>query len=175
MIYTDGLNTLFAFGGIYAAGTFSMRLEEVLMFGIALNVSAGLGSAAFAWIDDWLGPKPTIAFSLVAVIVLGAAMLLTESKTTFWILGVSIGAFFGPIQAASRSFMARLAPREIQTEMFGLYALTGKATAFLGPMALGWATLAYQSQRVGMATVLVFFVVGLVALLMVPAPARRAD
>jgi UMF1 family MFS transporter len=71
--------------------------------------------------------------------------------------------------------MARLAPREIQTEMFGLYALTGKATAFLGPMALGWATLAYQSQRVGMATVLVFFVVGLVALLMVPAPARRAD
>ena len=175
MIYTDGLNTLFAFGGIYAAGTFSMPLEEVLMFGIALNVSAGIGSAAFAWIDDWLGPKPTISFSLVAVIILGAAMLLTDSKSTFWILGVSIGAFFGPIQAASRSFMARLAPREIQTEMFGLYALTGKATAFLGPMALGWVTLAYQSQRVGMATVLAFFVVGLITLLMVPTPERRAD
>lgn len=175
MIYTDGLNTLFAFGGIYAAGTFSMPLEEVLIFGIALNVSAGIGSAAFAWIDDWLGPKPTIAFSLVAVIVLGAAMLLTDSKTTFWLLGVSIGAFFGPIQAASRSFMARLAPRAIQTEMFGLYALTGKATAFLGPMALGWVTLAYHSQRVGMATVLVFFVVGLILLLKVPEPERRAD
>ena len=175
MIYTDGLNTLFAFGGIYAAGTFSMPLEEVLMFGIALNVSAGVGSATFAWIDDWLGPKPTIAISLMAVIVLGAALLLTDSKSTFWILGVSIGAFFGPIQAASRSFMARLSPRAMQTEMFGLYALTGKATAFLGPMALGWVTLAYQSQRVGMATVLAFFVIGLLVLLVVPAPERRAD
>jgi UMF1 family MFS transporter len=175
MIYTDGLNTLFAFGGIYAAGTFSMPLEEVLMFGIALNVSAGIGATSFAWVDDWIGSKRTIAIALVAVIGLGAALLVVESKTAFWILGVAIGAFVGPIQAASRSFMAHLAPEEMRTEMFGLYALTGKATAFLGPMLLGWVTLAFNSQRVGMATVLVFFVVGLLLLLKVPAPPRRAE
>jgi MFS transporter, UMF1 family len=175
MIYTDGLNTLFAFGGIYAAGTFSMPLEEVLMFGIALNVSAGLGAMGFAWIDDWIGPKPTIAIALVFVIALGGALLLVESKAAFWTLGVALGAFFGPIQAASRSFIARLAPEAMRTEMFGLYALTGKATAFLGPMLLGWATLAFHSQRAGMATVLAFFVVGLALLLKVPAPPRQSD
>jgi UMF1 family MFS transporter len=174
MIYTDGLNTLFAFGGIYAAGTFRMPLDEVLMFGIALNVSAGLGSAAFAWVDDRIGSKTTIAVALIAVILLGAALLLVESKAVFWVLGVALGAFFGPIQAASRTLMAHLAPETMRTEMFGLYALTGKATAFLGPLLLGWATLAFDSQRAGMATVLVFFAVGLWLLLKVPAPTARA-
>lgn len=173
MIYTDGLNTLFAFGGIYAAGTFQMSLEEVLMFGVALNISAGLGSASFAWIDDLIGSKATIVIALIAVIVLGTALLVVDSKSAFWVLGVAIGAFFGPVQAASRTFMAHLAPEEMRTEMFGLYALTGKATAFLGPMLLGWATLAFDSQRAGMATVLVFFAVGLMLLLKVPSPGRR--
>jgi UMF1 family MFS transporter len=175
MIYTDGLNTLFAFGGIYAAGTFRMPLDEVLMFGIALNVSAGLGSAAFAWVDDRIGSKTTIAVALTAVILLGGALLLVETKAAFWVLGVALGAFFGPIQAASRSLMAHLAPETMRTEMFGLYALTGKATAFLGPLLLGWATLAFDSQRAGMATVLAFFVVGLWLLLKVPAPTARAS
>jgi UMF1 family MFS transporter len=174
MIYTDGLNTLFAFGGIYAAGTFGMHLDEVLMFGIALNVSAGLGSAAFAWVDDRIGSKTTIAIALVAVMVLGGAILVVKSKAVFWVLGVVLGAFFGPIQAASRTFMAHLAPDTMRTEMFGLYALTGKATSFLGPLLLGWVTLAFDSQRAGMATVLVFFAVGLWLLLKVPAPSARA-
>jgi UMF1 family MFS transporter len=172
MIYTDGLNTLFAFGGIYAAGTFSMSLEEVLMFGIALNVTAGIGAIGFAWIDDWIGSKKTIAIGLVAVTLLGAAILVAHDKTQFWILGSALGVFFGPIQAASRSLMAHLSPAEVRTEMFGLYALTGKATAFLGPMVLGWATLASGSQRVGMATVLVFFIAGLALLLRVRDPRR---
>ncbi|HTI86125.1 MAG TPA: MFS transporter [Alphaproteobacteria bacterium] len=174
MIYTDGLNTLFAFGGIYAAGTFSMPLEEVLMFGIALNVTAGIGAISFAWIDDWIGSKRTIAIGLVAVTLLGAAILVVQDKTQFWILGVALGVFFGPIQSASRSLMAHLSPAGMRTEMFGLYALTGKATAFLGPMVLGWATLASGSQRVGMATVLVFFIAGLGLLLRVRDP-RQAS
>jgi UMF1 family MFS transporter len=151
-----------------------MALDEVLMFGIALNVSAGLGSASFAWVDDRVGSKTTISIALVAVIVLGAALLLVEAKAAFWVLGVAIGAFFGPIQAASRTFMAHLAPEAMRTEMFGLYALTGKATAFLGPLLLGWVTLAFDSQRAGMATVLAFFAVGLWLLRKVPAPNERA-
>lgn len=174
MIYTDGLNTLFAFGGIYAAGTFSMSLEQVLMFGIALNVTAGIGAFVFAWIDDWIGSKATIAMGLVAVTVLGAAILLVDTQQEFWILGLGLGVFFGPIQSASRSLMAHLAPEQRRTEMFGLYALTGKATAFLGPMVLGWATLAFDSQRAGMATILAFFVTGLALLLRVPDPRRHA-
>jgi UMF1 family MFS transporter len=115
----------------------------------------------FAWIDDLMGPKRTITIALVALTVLGTAILLVEDKAWFWALGLMLGAFFGPAQAASRSLMARLAPAGMQAEMFGLYALSGKATAFVGPALLGWVALWADSQRAGMATVLVFFLIGL--------------
>ena len=170
MIYIDGLNTLFAFGGIYAVGTFGMTFEEVLIFGILLNVTAGLGAAGFAWVDDWIGAKPTVVISLVALTVLGGAVLFVEGKPAFYALALGIGVFLGPTQAASRSLMARLAPPDLRTEFFGLYAFAGRATSFLGPAVLGWATYAFASQRAGMATILPFFMIGLLVLLFVKEP-----
>ena len=161
MIYTDGLTTLFAFGGIYAAGTFGMTLDEVIVFGVMLNVTAGAGAIAFAWIDDWIGARRTVMIGLAALIALGGALLVVESKATFWALGLLLGAFFGPVQAGSRSLVARVAPARQRTQMFGLFALSGRITTFLGPAALAWATAASGSQRAGMATILVFLAVGL--------------
>lgn len=172
MIYTDGLNTLFAFGGIYAAGSFNMDVAEVTLFGIALNITAGVGAAAFAWIDDWLGAKRTISVALGALTLLGAAILLVHDKHLFWVLSLALGCFFGPAQAASRSLMARLAPPEFRAEMFGLFAFSGKATSFVGPFLLGTVTLAADSQRAGLGTVLLFFIVGLILLQPVREPAR---
>jgi UMF1 family MFS transporter len=167
MIYIDGLNTLFAFGGVYAAATFGMSFDEILIFAIMLNVSSGLGAIAFAWIDDWLGAKPTILTALAGMTVLSAAILVVESKTAFTLLAIGLGLFFGPAQAASRSLMARLAPPESRAEFFGLFALAGKVTAFVGPALVGWVTFAAGSQRVGMATILPFFVIGAALLLLV--------
>ncbi len=175
MLYIDGLNTIFAFGGIYAAGSFGMAFEEILMFGIALNVTAGLGAAGFGWLDDKLGPKPVIVASLSALLVVGASLLVVESKTWFWALGIALGAFFGPVQSASRSLMTRLAPPERAAELFGLYAVSGKATAFLGPLALAWATTVWESQRAGMATTLVFILAGLALMLAVPLSAGNGE
>ena len=172
MIYTDGLNTLFAFGGIYAAGEFGMTVAEVIWFGIALNLTAGLGAAAFAWVDDWIGAKRTILIALAGLIVTGIAILGTHDKTLFWGLGMVLGIFFGPAQAASRSLMARLAPPGMQAEMFGLHALSGKATAFIGPALFGWATVTFGTQRAGMATVLVFLAAGALLLGLVKEPSR---
>jgi MFS transporter, UMF1 family len=174
MIYIDGLNTLFAFGGIYAAGSFGMSLEQVLIFGIALNVTAGLGAAGFAWVDDWIGAKPTILIALAATTLLGVAILLVDNVVWFWVLALGIGIFLGPTQAASRSMMARLAPPKLSTEFFGLYALAGKATAFFGPWALAAATTAFDSQRAGMATIPPFLVLGFLLLLWVREPKRAA-
>ncbi len=168
MMYAEGLNTLFAFGGIYAAGTFGMEFDELILFGIAINLTAGLGAAAFAWVDDWIGPKRTILIAVSALAVLGLVLVLVEGKALFWMVALPLGIFVGPAQAASRSFMARLAPPEMTTEMFGLFALSGKATAFLGPALLAWVTVTFQSQRAGMATILVFLLVGLALLLGVP-------
>jgi len=160
MIYTDGLNTLFAFGGIYAAGTFGFTFTELIQFGIAINVTSGIGAATFAWIDDWVGSKKTIIISIVALTILSTLILFIETKELFWIFGLMLGVFVGPAQAASRTLMARMAPPDLRTEMFGLYAFSGKATAFLGPAALAFTTDIFSSQRAGMATMVVFFVVG---------------
>lgn len=164
MIYIDGLNTLFIVGGTYAAGSFGMSVEEVLYFGILLNVTGGLGAFLFAWVDDWLGAKPTILVSVAALTVLGGAVLLVETKLWFYVLAAALGVFLGPTQAASRSLMARLAPAERRTEFFGLYNLAGKVTTPIGPFLVSAVTYAFDSQRAGMATILPFFVVGFLLL-----------
>ena len=172
MIYTDGINTLFAFGGIYAVGTFGMDFSELIMFGVAINVTAGIGAAAFGWVDDWIGPKKTVLIAIAGLCVLGTALLFVESKAMFWMFAVPLGIFVGPAQAASRTYMANLVPEKMEAEMFGLYALSGKATAFMGPALLGWLSVTFDSQRAGMASIIVFLVVGGLLLLPLPDPTR---
>ena len=170
MIYIDGLNTLFIVGGSFAAGAFEMSVGEVLVFGILLNATAGAGAIAFAWIDDWLGAKPTILISLAALTLLAGAVLIVESKLWFYVLAAALGIVVGPVQAASRSFMARLAPPERRTEFFGLYNLAGKITTPVGPFLVGLVTYLFQNQRAGMATILPFLVVGMLLLTAVREP-----
>jgi UMF1 family MFS transporter len=167
LFYTDGLNTLFAFGAIYAAGVFGMGIDKILIFGIAMNVTAGAGAAGFALIEDRVGARRMVLLALVAMIALGAGLLLATTEMWFWILALSLGLFFGPAQAASRSFMAKLAPPGEMAAHFGLFALSGRITGFLGPAVLALVTAATDSQRLGMATVLVFLSLGAAILLTV--------
>lgn len=166
MIYTDGLNTLFAFGGIYAAGTYGLTFEEVMVFGITMNITAGLGALILGWVDDILGSKTTVVISLLCLTVFGIPLLFLHDKYWFWGMALVLCIFVGPVQSASRSMMVRLIEKKkMSAEMFGLYALSGKITAFIGPWLLGMVTLMFGSQRVGMATVMVFFMVGCLLLL----------
>ncbi|MDB5373503.1 MAG: transporter [Belnapia sp.] len=164
LFYTDGLNTLFAFGAIYAAGVFAMGFEEILLFGIALNLTAGLGAAGFGLVEDRVGSKRTIMVALVALIILGSGLLVAEGKLAFWALALGLGIFIGPAQAASRTLMARLAPPAEVAAHFGLFALSGRVTGFLGPAVLALVTELTGSQRAGMATVVVFLALGAVIL-----------
>ncbi|UZD65888.1 MFS transporter [Marinobacter sp. AN1] len=168
MLYTDGLATIFTFGGVYAAGTFGMNQTHVLQFAIALNVTSGLGALGFAWVDDALGGRNTVLLSLVGLGTSALAILLVDSTLWFWIWGMVLGIFVGPLQSASRSYMARVVPADLQTQMFGLFAFSGKATAFAGPLLVGWVTVATGSQRWGMATILVFLAAGFLIMLTVP-------
>jgi UMF1 family MFS transporter len=173
MIYIDGLATLFAFGGVYAAGTFAMSEQEILLFGIGMNVTAGLGAAAFAFLDDRLGGRTVILLSLFGLFVSGGLILLVSAPQLFWTFGLLLGVFVGPAQASSRSYLARVAPEPLRTEMFGLFALSGKATSFLGPLLVGWLTLLTGSQRLGMSVILGFFLAG--GLLMLTVPPDREE
>jgi MFS transporter, UMF1 family len=170
MLYTDGLTALFAFGGIYAAGSFGMDAGQVLKLGIALNVTAGLGAAGFALIEDRIGAKATVLTALAALLGFGAGALLARSAGVFWVCALGLGAFVGPAQAASRSLMARLAPAATRNAGFGLYALSGRVTGFIGPMAFGAATAGFASQRAGMAAILVPLAAGGLLLVRTPVP-----
>ncbi len=167
MFYIDGLTTLFAFGGVYAATTFGMSQSEVLLFGIMTNISAGVGAVGFAWIDDWIGPKKLILYSLVCITIPTLWILITPQVTLFWGLSFFAGLFVGPLQAGSRSLMAHMAPKHLQNEMFGFFAFSGKATSFLGPWFVSWLLLQYDSMRIGLVVVVAFYVIGGVLMLWV--------
>ena len=166
LIYNDGLVTIFAFGGIYAAGTFGFTLSEVIVFGIALNVVAGVGAWLFGFVDDRLGGKTTIMISLVFLGLSTVLATFAPDRFWFWVAGIGVGFFLGPNQSASRSLMGRFVPKQHESEFFGFFAFSGKVTAFAGPALLGVLSDAY-SQRVGVFSVLLFFVVGAVLLLKV--------
>lgn len=168
MIFIDALATVFAFGGIYAAGTFDLGERDVLIFGIGLNVTAGIGAAIFAWLDDLMGSRTTMLLALGGLILTTTGVLLVTGLRWFWVFGLLLGIFVGPVQAASRTYMARVSPPDLQNQMFGLMALSGKVTAFLGPLLVGWLTYFSGSQRIGMSVIVVLFVIGLALLYTVP-------
>ena len=130
------------------------------MFGIILNITAGLGAFLLGFLDDILGGKTTIQISNIGLIVACVLAVTTHNKNIFWLSGVLIGIFAGPNQAASRSLMARFIPKEKESEFFGFFAFSGKATAFVGPLLLGVLTEYFQSQRVGIAVVIILIGLG---------------
>ncbi|WP_425063820.1 MFS transporter [Pyruvatibacter mobilis] len=188
MLYFDGLSAIFAFGGIYAAGIFGWELMTLGLFGIILSVFAAAGAFIGGWLDDRIGSKPTILIAVAGLVVAtvgsasigpdtvffvvpvappeaGAAPFSSVGEQIYLLFGILIGMAGGPAQAASRTLMARMAPPSMMTEFFGLYALSGKATAFLAPLAIAWATTAYASQRAGLIVIVAFLVIGFMLLL----------
>lgn len=160
LIYNDGLGTIFAMIGIFAGQAFGWDTAQILIFGIAANVTAGTGAFVFGFLDDRLGGKKTVMVSVVALalgVLLGVS---TRSEALFWVAGLTAAIFAGPNQAASRSLMARFTPAHRQAEFFGFYAFSGKVTTFAGPLLVGTATGLFDNIRVGMGTIVIFFLFG---------------
>lgn len=173
LVYNDALVTIFAFGGIYAAGTFGFSIADVLVFGIVINLAAGIGAIAMGYLDDHIGAKRTVVVSLLGLIFAAAISSLAQDRAWIWLAGIIIGIFSGPNQAASRSLMGRFVPEGMENEFFGFYAFSGKLTAFIGPFLLGLTTSLVGSQRAGIAVIIVLFVIGLLLLMPVQEPQSR--
>jgi MFS transporter, UMF1 family len=171
-IYRDGLAAVFTFGGVVAAGTFGFDATEVVIFAIVANLIAGAGAVAGGLLDDRLGPKTVIVTSLVALVLAGSALSVLPGKSTFWVCGLLLSIFLGPAQASSRTFLARIVAPEREGEAFGLYATTGRAVSFLGPLAFSGFIALFDTQRAGMAGIVLILLAGLIALLPVRAPER---
>jgi MFS transporter, UMF1 family len=138
-LFRDGLAGIFVFGGVLAAGTFGMSAGEVIIFGAAANIVAGVATMGFGLLDDRLGAKRVILASLGSLVVIGVLIFVFHDggPAVFWVLGLLMTVFVGPAQAASRSFLARLVPEGKSGELFGLYATTGRVVSFLSPLAFG--------------------------------------
>ena len=186
MIYTDALVSLFAFGGIYAAGTFGWNTIQIGTFGIILAIAGTFGAWLGGKLDDRLGPKRVIAgsmlvllFAIIAILTVDKERILfvrvappvpnaplfdSAAERAYLVLGCLIGMAGGPLQAASRTLLIRMAPRDRITQYFGLFALTGKITSFVGPLLIGIVTAVTMSQKAGMAVLVLFFAAGLALL-----------
>lgn len=167
LIYNDGLITVFAFGGIIAQNLFGFTFAEITVFGIALNLAAGLGAFLFGYLDDRLGGKKTILISLIGLSIATVIVIVSSGKLMLWIAGLVIGLLAGPNQSASRSLLGRFVPFNKENEFYGFFAFSGKATAFLGPLLLGTLIDLFDSQRAGIIAILLFFAVGALLLLRV--------
>ena len=159
-IYRDGLTTLFSLGGVYAATRYGLETADILIFGICINVTAGLGCVATSFLEDRFGSLRVTRTSLLIMTVLGLVVLWAPDKTIFFAATLTLGLFVGPVQSSSRTMVARLSPPDEVTERYGVYALTGRAVAFMGPLAFGLATDVFETQQAGMATILLFWIVG---------------
>lgn len=164
-IYRDGLGAVFSIAGVLAANAYGFGAVEIIVFGIAANLVAGVGVFLGGRVDDRVGPRPVIIAGCAGIIVLGLVVLAFEPTIVFWVAGLAICLFVGPVQSASRNLLTRLSLPGRETENFGLYATTGRALGFLGTAAFA-ATVALSGEtRTGILGIVIVVALGLVAFL----------
>lgn len=193
-LYSDGLSAIFVFGGIYGTAVFGWEAFERGLFGIVLITVGVVGAVLGGALDDRLGAKHVVIGALV-LLMAGCAGILSVSsghvlftvpvdtklpgsppfsssgELVFLAFACLVAIAAAPNQAASRTLLARLAPPERMTQYFGLFAFSGKVTAFLAPLSVAAVTTATGSQRAGMASILLFLLAGLI--LMLPVREKR--
>lgn len=166
-LYRDGLAGVFTFGAVLAVSVYGIDKDAVILFGVAANVVSAAGAWVAGSLDDRLGPRPVIVFSLASMLVSGGILVFLSGPLSFWIFGLLLCLFVGPAQSASRTYLVRLAPVGREGELVGLYAMTGRAASFLAPTLFGLAVFVGGSDRWGIVGILVVLGAGLVALLRV--------
>ena len=190
MFYRDALNGLYSFGGTYAVLVLNWNIVKLGQFGIIAAISAALFSWLGGFLDRKWGPKPVIVF-MASILTIVCFVIVNTSLThvfgiavpegsnlpdmVFYTCGVFIGGMGGILQSASRSMMVRHTHPERATEGFGLYALSGRATAFLAPALIGLVTAISGDARIGISPLVGLFVVGLVLLIWVNPKGEHED
>ena len=182
MLYRDGLNAIYIFGGIYAAGVLGWSIIQVGIFGIIASITGAIGAFVGGRMDSRHGARPVVFVSIILLIIAVIIVIsiapsevffipVSEGSSlptiVFYLAGGLVGAAGGSLQASSRTLLVDQVEPENMTEAFGLYALTGRATSFIGPFGIAWATKAFDSQRIGVSPVIVLLVLGFLLLLFV--------
>jgi UMF1 family MFS transporter len=175
-IYRDGLAGVFTFGAVLGASAFGFSQTQIILFGIAANIVAGIGAAIGGRLDDVIGSRSVIIGSLVGLIIAGSGVFIFAGQgvITYWIGGLLLCLFVGPAQASSRTFVSRFTPDGREGEVFGLYQTTGRAVSFLSgsfwaiSITIGQSVTGAQNATIyGVLGLMVILIVGLLLLLRV--------
>ena len=176
MLYRDGLNALYAAGGLYAGLVLGWGVIEIGTFGIIAAFAAAIITYIGGFADRHFGPKPVIQTNVIVLIIVTTAMigvnrhyffgipLVPESTLPdimLYVCGAAIGGAGGVLYSASRTMMVRHTNPDRPTEGFGLFALSGKATAFLAPMSIALVTWLTGNTQIGFTPVIALLVAGL--------------
>ncbi|GGC65195.1 MFS transporter [Hoyosella rhizosphaerae] len=169
-VFRDGLSGVFAFGAILAVTVYGITESDVLLFGAAANIVAGIGAVLAGFFDDRFGPKAVIVTGLSSMIVTGAILLVVDGPAMFWVFGLILCFWVGPIQSSARTFLVRLTPPGREGEMFGLYLMVGRAVSFLTPALFGLFVWLFAGDRFGILGIILVLSAGLALLLTVRKP-----
>ena len=167
MLYADGLNAIIVMGGIFAVGVFNLEIKDLLILSILMNVTAFIGAIVGGYANDKFSSKSVIIFSLLGLIISSSIILFVKSQLFFLIFAAINGFFIGPIQSASRVFITKSIDENNQASGFGLFALSGKLTSFIGPLLVSTITYISSSQRIGFSSAIILLLIGLLILLKV--------
>lgn len=168
-LFRDGLAGVFTFGAVLAVSVYGIADDDVLIFGVAANVVSAVGALSAGRLDDRLGPRFVIVFSLVSMLITAAVLLFVDGPGAFWLFGLILCLFVGPAQSASRTFMARITPPGKEGQYFGLYAMTGRAVSFMAPTLFGLFAFVFGDDKWGILGIMIVLGLGLATLLRIPA------
>ena len=167
MLYADGLNAIIIMGGIFAVGVFNLEIKDLLVLSVLMNITAFIGAIIGGYANDKFSSKSVIIFSLLGLIFSSSIILFIKTKIFFLIFASINGLFIGPIQSASRVFITKSIDKNNQASGFGLFALSGKLTSFIGPLLVSTLTYISNSQRIGFSAAIILLLIGLLILLKV--------
>jgi len=167
MLYADGLNAIIVMGGIFAVGVFKLEIKDLLVLSILMNITAFIGAIVGGYANDKFTSKSVIIFSLLGLIFSSTIILVIKAQLLFLVFAAINGFFIGPIQSASRVFITKSIDENNQASGFGLFALSGKLTSFIGPLLVSTITYISNSQRIGFSSAIILLLIGLLILLKV--------
>lgn len=173
-LFRDGLAAVFGFGAVLGVNVYGLSQADVLVFGMAASVVAAVGAVAGGFVDHRIGSKPVILGSLTAIVLVALALMASSGAHAFWLCGLLLALFVGPSLSSSRALLLHLSKHGGEGVAFGLYTMTGRAASFLAPWLFSIFVDVFGAVRAGLAGISLVLVAGLLGMLAVRAPARRA-
>src|SRR5699024_693346 len=174
-VFRDGVSAVFAYGAILGTTVYGVDPGNILFFGIAANVVAAAGAFIGGLFEDKFGPKRVIVASLVGLLASAIIVFVQNGTLAFWIWGLFLCAFVGPVQSSARAFLGRLTTVEIAGEIYGLYATTGRSVSFLTPTLIAIFVGLTGESRMMVPAIIMVLIAGLLLLWPVSDPKTSDD